>query len=495
MATDKLLKFYKGGSQPSEVGSIWFNNGLLSVVGKNGLEYFSGLQDATFENNKLTIVKADGTTKVELDFSDVASAGEVKTVLSTLRDSINELSNTVESNRQTAATGVEEAKTAAANALTDAKKYTDEEIVKVNTVIGKKAEGENAATGLYAEIAAGDVAVAQQVTTLGQTVSSQGEQIDDIKESIKSITGEAGSIAEQITAALEGLTNAPKGDGTYVDVTVNQSNGKVTAVAVDETALSEKFGDIEDAIEAAEGAAAEGDEAIMKVIGGSYSESATVDAAIKAAAQAAADAQADIDAFLSATEVGDEVIDTLKEIQDWIANDETGTTALVNRVGALEGKVDVAKVSEAIAAAKAEVVGTLGEGDAATVAAINDELDAIDGEIAGLKGLVGTTSVASQITAVTNPISNRVTAVENKLTDVEATVGAEIAEALAAYSTTEQMNTALAGKVDNGTLTAYQSEVSAALEGKATVDAVEKNAEDIEAIQTQLANGLFWQTF
>jgi hypothetical protein len=233
----------------------------------------------------------------------------------------------------------------------------------------------------------------------------------------------------------------------------------------------------------------------MKVIGGSYSESATVDAAIKAAAQAAADAQADIDAFLSATEVGDEVIDTLKEIQDWIADDETGTTALINRVGALEGKVDVAKVSEAIAAAKAEVVGTLGEGDAATLAAINDELDAIDGEISGLKDLVGTTSVASQITAVTNPISNRVTAVENKLTDVEATVGAEIADALADYSTTEQMNAALAGKVDNDAFTTYQGTVTEALAGKATVAAVEKNAEDIEALQTQVNTGLAWARF
>ena len=55
MATNYNLKFYKGGVQPTELGSIWFNNGLLSVVSKEGdgitgteaaLEYFSGVRDA-----------------------------------------------------------------------------------------------------------------------------------------------------------------------------------------------------------------------------------------------------------------------------------------------------------------------------------------------------------------------------------------------------------------------------------------------------------------
>jgi hypothetical protein len=91
--TKQMLKFYKGGQQPQDVGSIWFNDGLLSVVGTNGLEYFSGVQDASWDPTakKLIIVKANGTDKVELDFSDVASAQ----ILGKLREDLTALSNTV----------------------------------------------------------------------------------------------------------------------------------------------------------------------------------------------------------------------------------------------------------------------------------------------------------------------------------------------------------------------------------------------------------------
>lgn len=43
------LKFYKGGSQPTELGSVWFNNGLIGVVSdaSGKIDYFSGVQDAS----------------------------------------------------------------------------------------------------------------------------------------------------------------------------------------------------------------------------------------------------------------------------------------------------------------------------------------------------------------------------------------------------------------------------------------------------------------
>lgn len=496
MATDKFLKFYKGGAKPSEVGSIWFNNGLLSVVGQNGLEYFSGLQDAEFKDNKLTIVKADGTTKVELDFSDVASAENVNSLLSTLRDSINTLSATVDANKKAADDGIKEAKGAAADALaaagkaeTNAKAYTDEKI-------GSYAAEGVEASGLRKEIAERDAAVEGKVTALGQTVSSHDDAIKDIQEELEGLNGGAGSITSQIDNAIKELNNnGVEGEGDYVKVTVTQVEGIVTDVAVveDLSAITEAISSEAETARAAEKANADAIAAekarIDALVGEKDDEGNFVDAG-KSVRAIAAEEVAEIVAG------ADEAYDTLKEIADWIANHPEDAAGYNERIRANATAIEnITKengaIDTAVANAKTEIVGTLAEDDAATLEAINDELDVIGGEISSLKGLVGTTSVDSQIKAVTDPISDRVLAVENKLADVDDTVGKEIEDALSAYSTTEQMNTALAGKVDNDTFTTYQGTVNTALEGKAAVADVQKNAQDIADIKSALC----WEIF
>lgn len=69
-----------------------------------------------------------------------------------------------------------------------------------------------------------------------------------------------------------------------------------------------------------------------------------------------------------------DVIDTLVEITNYIANDKEGAADISSRLGNLEGKVDVAKVSEAIAAA------VKGEADRATEAEGNleDRIEVIE---------------------------------------------------------------------------------------------------------------------
>lgn len=47
-----------------------------------------------------------------------------------------------------------------------------------------------------------------------------------------------------------------------------------------------------------------------------------------------------LDTFLSASDIGNEAIDTLKEIQDWINADETGTDVLIKRINTLEDSVE-----------------------------------------------------------------------------------------------------------------------------------------------------------
>ena len=58
-----------------------------------------------------------------------------------------------------------------------------------------------------------------------------------------------------------------------------------------------------------------------------------------------------VDNFFSESAVADDVIDTLKDIAAYIATDKEGAADITARVGSLEGKVDVEKVSEAISAA------------------------------------------------------------------------------------------------------------------------------------------------
>lgn len=512
MATDKFLKFYKGGNQPTELGSIWFNNGLLSVVSKEGegvtgteaaLEYFSGVRDAewtvgevteegkTYVKKVLSLTKADGT-KVELDFSDVASAQ----VLGALRANLDDLVATVTSNKKAADDGIQEAKDAAADALaaagtaeSNAKGYTDQ-------VVGVYASEGVEASGLRKEIAERDAAVEGKVTALGQTVSSHDDAIKDIQEELEGLNGGAGSIATQIDNAIKELNNnGVEGEGDYVKVTVTQVEGIVTDVAVveDLSAITEAISSEAETARAAEKANADAIAAekarIDALVGEKDDEGNFVDAG-KSVRAIAAEEVAEIVAG------ADEAYDTLKEIADWIANHPEDAAGYNERIVANATAIEnITKengaIDTAVANAKTEIVGTLAEGDAATLEAINDELDVIGGEISGLKGLVGTTSVDSQIKAVTDPISDRVLAVENKLADVDDTVGKEIEDALSAYSTTEQMNTALAGKVDNDTFTTYQGTVNTALEGKAAVADVQKNAQDIADIKSALC----WERF
>lgn len=63
-----------------------------------------------------------------------------------------------------------------------------------------------------------------------------------------------------------------------------------------------------------------------------------------------------VDDFFAEDAAVNDVIDTLKEITTYIANDKEGAADLTARIGALETKVDVEKVSEAIATAKQEAI-------------------------------------------------------------------------------------------------------------------------------------------
>lgn len=367
MATNNQLKFYKSSSIPSNaiLGAIWFNtnNRTINVrVAENGdasdWQTYSGLIDATWADNKLTITKADGTP-ITMDFSGVVS-------------SLSNLGTKVEN--------LETWKASASGSISTLQSEMD----AVETLAGNNKsrldvlEGENGIAKTVADAVKAEKDRAEGVesglnTRVGnlETASTQhGAAI----EALQSAVGSTGSVSDMVDQKISANNTsyvdvelAKKANKDDYDAYVLSNNEAVKKVSDDLASEITRAGQAEAAISAR------------------LNEGGDVASAIAAAAAAAAAAQADIDSFLKAEEVADAAIDTLKEIQDWIANDEQGTTALIGRVTDNEGAIATLKgdantagsVAKAVADAKKAIEGTLADDDAKTLEAINDELDAL----------------------------------------------------------------------------------------------------------------------
>lgn len=358
MASDKTLKFYKSASAPTAaaIGSVWFDtaNRLISVrvaeSGENQWQSYSGLQNARWDETSkaLVLTKADGTS-LTINLSDVASASAL-TVLTTR---VSTAETAITTNKAAADQGIKEAKDAAAQVATDLGEYETSNNARVKAV-------EDDLSGYKTSNDARVLAVEGRVGTLETTTGEHGEAIEALQAAI----GEGGDIASQINAKIATL-DATVGsqaiaEGKHVAVEVVEVDGVLTGLTV-----TENFTDITKSVSDEVTRATEAEAAINEKIGGSYSKTATVAADIQAAKDAAKKAQDDIDAFMKGEAIEGSTIDTLKEIQSWIASDESGTSALINRVSAnetnitaLQGKVDVEKVSEAIATAKGEAISS-----------------------------------------------------------------------------------------------------------------------------------------
>ena len=97
-------------------------------------------------------------------------------------------------------------------------------------------------------------------------------------------------------------------------------------------------------------------------------------------------------------------IDTLEEIAAWIKNDTAGVADLNARVAANATAI----TNEETRAKAAE------EANAAAAAAAKSAADAAQADADALEKLVGTTSVADQISAAVSPVSEKVTVLEGK---------------------------------------------------------------------------------
>lgn len=402
------IKFYKGASAPATLtaGMIWFNtkNRTIQVYTGTAWEIYTGLVDATYANNQLTITKAVGDPLV-LDFNSmlgsISGLGERLDDYDTWKaETVTPVITAFNENFATVK-AASEANTAKLAGLTKA------------TV---KAE-------ITADVAAEAGRVDGLLATVNKSIEDMGVDVAANKASAADYAAFKAAHETTVNGYIDAKVNALGGDKTgsddYVSVQVTTAKGEVSGVVVNTDALTTKIGNID--LVAGENKAAI--EALGKKVGApvavegqnAYSESYTVAQDIKAAKDAAAAAQADIDAFLAGVEIGtDKVVDTLKEIQHFLEGEDGTVAALLEDVANNRADIDVAKaqlagvgegetVKNLIATAKSEVVDGATEGYAT--------LGDLEVKVKALEGAVGTEgSVAEAIEAAVKPERERIDA-------------------------------------------------------------------------------------
>lgn len=207
--------------------------------------------------------------------------------------------------------------------------------------------------------------------------------------------------------------------------------------------------------------------------------------ALEATDKTLADVKTTVDNFFADDAAINDTIDTLKEIANYIATDKEGAADITRRVGILEGKVDVDKVSEAIdadvkAAIDAEVLRANGAYDAKGAAA--DAQAAAEAAAAGALA-----SARTEITAeIGTAISGEVSRADGKYEEKGVAQG--IVDALKLGDTYEPIGAE--GRAIAAAKTETENQVKA-LAGEGNTSTVKKNADDIASLFEQFQWGEF----
>lgn len=252
MATNKQLKFFKGANAPAApvAGMIWFctTDRTIRVYTGSEWEKYSGLVNAEWVavDKKLNITSANGTVTT-LDLSDCASASDITTKLTTINNTLTSHDGRItaaQSAADTAKAAADEADRKAVQEATD----RQGEITRVEGLISAEATTARAAEKANADAAkaADEKAAAAQTyaegvnTALGQEVTRATEKENELAGKISALetaVGAGGSVETQINTKIESLdADVISAEGTQVRVQVVETDGKVTAVNVTESA-------------------------------------------------------------------------------------------------------------------------------------------------------------------------------------------------------------------------------------------------------------------
>lgn len=316
--TNELVKFLYGATgTPSKVaGEISFHSGNQAIYvgdGDNAILVTSSVKDATFVDSVLTVTKIDGTS-FTLNFSDVASAKETMAVFAALETSI---------------------------------KANTTAITNLGTAV------DTSIKNLDASYKAADASLKEAYEAADASLS----------ERIAKFESGDNSVAKQIENAIDGLDSSANSDNDFFKLEVVEENGKVTAVNFTNKDLASAA--------ALAGVKATAEAAATQVDFNAHKNNGD----IHITAQERTDwnaAKTAIDTFLKDASLTGDVIDTLTEIQDYIASDASAADKLVKDLSDVSTRAEKG-ISDASAAQAAA--------DAA-----QDDVDALEGTVSTLSG-------------------------------------------------------------------------------------------------------------
>lgn len=441
MATNKQLKFFKGASTPAApaAGMIWFCTTDRTIRVYTGTEWekYSGLVNAEWvaEDKKLNITSANGTVTT-LDLSDCASASDITTKLTTINNTLTS-HNTRITNAQNAANAAQTHSEGVATDLAAEVKLRGDEITRVEGLISAEATTARDAEQINAKAAADAAALGQQgiddaaaaaaaVETEKGRAEGVEKDLDDRLKLVEGAVGSGGSVADAIKAAIEALDTPEagvKGDGTHVDVTVKQVDGVITEVVVAENDIASAQGlanEIARATAAEEGLdtrldTAEGEidalqSQILALEGVTHFYGTVADEATK-------------DAITDMNE-GDVVVVTasgkeyIYDGTNWV---ELGdTTAEANRISALEGLVGSTSVGSQIDAKIGALDATVGEASVAAGKHVAVQVVEVDGVLTALTVSENDIASAAKLSEIEGEVDLNTGAVADHKTRIEA---------------------------------------------------------------------------
>ena len=464
MANVNFIKFFKQSAAPENVaGNIWFDKStnLIKVGNGTSWEEFGGIVNATFERGILNIYKANNATPITLDFSDVASAGEVSKILSGVKarlDSIDSSISTINQNITNLDASYKAADTSLKNNL------VGDASTDYNTLGKLQAKIEAEASTRSTEDASVLKAAKAYADTKGAAATTKVVKGTDAGDNmtIKSLTEADGATKYTISltnvASASALsTHTENGD---IHVTDKQKTDWQAATDAINLFFDEAGMNSEDA-----SAFVDTLKEIQNYITSDAEAAATMTANITKAQTAADNAQADVDAvekalgtgFSEASTVADQLAavkttadeaatkDALKAVTDSYvisfggakgaisvdtAPDSSGDVEFVMDGSMLTGHVKGIKsaafaettafdAAGAAADVKDEVTGTAADAsDKVTLYGVKAYADALkadaDSSIDALQALVGSTDVSTQISAAIAELDSTLDATEGK---------------------------------------------------------------------------------
>lgn len=265
--------------------------------------------------------------------------------------------------------------------------------------------------------------------------------IEELKETSDDIESR---ISSAIAIALNALDNDDVGEGSFVTA-VTQSDGKVTVtygnieiedidglqLILDGKADASSLTDEVTKREALGNRVSKNEGDISTLNGKVSTIEGTVSDINNTKADKAdldrtdaslAEVKSAVDNFFDDDAAVNDTIDTLKEIVNYIATDAASAADITARLGVLEGKVDVNKVSEAIATANQEVIDTASNQDTAILAEAQSYADTKDAELTTAVNTLETnlSTVSSKATTNASNISTLTTKVNTNARDIDA---------------------------------------------------------------------------